>query len=98
MKEQSPSKKLCAGIWFILVVLHFSILGTSMLSLGAFQMPIIFTMMLIQTVLVMLLCHGDQTTDGKLIRLFVHGRIFGSLIQFIFDQTDISNARCFGIK
>ena len=87
MNEASPSRKLYVSIWFILVVLHFSILGIAMLSLGAIQMPIILTMMFIQTALVMLF-FMEVKHSGKLLRFFAIAGFCWLAIQFILTGSD----------
>ena len=87
MKEASPSRKLYVLTWLILVVLHFSILGTAMLSLGSFKMPIILTMMIVQTILVMLV-FMEVRYGGKLLRFFAVAGFFWLLIQFTLVAAD----------
>jgi caa(3)-type oxidase subunit IV len=87
MKGESPSRKLHVLIWFMLVVLHFSILGTAMLSLGAFQMPIILTMAVVQTVLVMLI-FMEVRYGAKLVRFTAVAGFAWLLIQFTLVAAD----------
>ena len=87
MKPASPSKKLFVVTWLILVVLHFSILGTAMLPIGFFKMPLILTMAMVQTALVVLF-FMEAWYAGKLLRFFAVAGFFWLMIQFTLVGAD----------
>lgn len=87
MKPHSPSTKSLGWVWFVLVALHFSILGTAMLPLRFFKTPVILIMVLIQTILVMQI-FMEVRYAAKLIRLFAAAGFFWLLIQFTLVAAD----------
>lgn len=87
MKAESPSKKLFLLTWLILMVMHFSILAVAMVSLGALTMSIILTMMLVQTILVMLI-FMEVRYGGKLLGLFAVAGFFWLTLQFTLVAAD----------
>lgn len=87
MKTAPPSIKALVITWLVLVALHFTILGTSMLKLGSFGTPIILTLAVTQMILVMIvfmeLRHGN-----KLVRVFAVAGFFWLCLQFTLTASD----------
>ncbi len=87
MKAEPPSIKTLVITWLILVALHFTILGLSMLKLGGLGTPIILTLAVTQMILVMLI-FMEVRHSNKLVRVFAVGGFFWLLIQFTLTAGD----------
>jgi len=87
MKPEAPSIKSLVFTWLILVALHFSILGAALLPIGFFKMPLILTMAVVQTALVMIF-FMEAWHGGKLLRFFAVAGFFWLMIQFILVAAD----------
>ena len=87
MKAASPSTKALAITWLVLVVLHFTILGISMLEFGGIGTPVILTLAVVQMILVMLV-FMELRRSNKLVRLFAVAGFFWLLIQFTLTAGD----------
>ena len=87
MKAASPSTKSLAITWLVLVVLHFTILGISMLEFGGIGTPVILTLAVVQMILVMLV-FMELRRSNKLVRLFAVAGFFWLLIQFTLTAGD----------
>jgi cytochrome c oxidase subunit 4 len=87
MKTESPSAKALVITWLVLVVLHFTILGISMLKFGGIGTPVILTLAVIQMILVMLI-FMEVGRSNKLVRVFAAAGFFWLLIQFTLTAGD----------
>jgi cytochrome c oxidase subunit 4 len=87
MNARSPSKKSYLVIWLVLVVLHFVILGCAWLGLGPATTPVIISLAVIQTILIMLY-FMEVRYAGKVIRVFAIAGFFWLLIQFTLIASD----------
>jgi len=82
-----PSKKIYAVTWITLVVLHFTILGSAYLDLGAANTPVIMALAFAQMVLV-LFYFMEIRYSTKLIRLFAAAGFFWLAIQWTLTMSD----------
>lgn len=87
MKTTTPSVKILAITWLILVLFHFTILGLSMLKLGTAGTVIILALAVTQMILVMLIFMEVRHSD-KLIRVVAAAGFFWLLIQFTLTGSD----------
>jgi cytochrome c oxidase subunit IV len=87
MKLKSPSKKLLAFNWIILVVLHFAILGSAYLNLGFINTSLIAFLVLIQMLLIILF-FMEAHYSAKLIRVVASAGFFWLLILFTLVASD----------
>lgn len=87
MKPASPSVKSLATTWLVLVALHFTILGLSLLKLGAIGTPIILVLAVVQMILVMSV-FMELREGFPLMRVFAAAGFFWLLIQFTLTAAD----------
>jgi cytochrome c oxidase subunit 4 len=87
MKAEPPSIKSLIIIWLILVVLHFTILGLSLLRIGSLGTPLILTLAFGQMILVMLY-FMELRHSHKMMRLFAAAGFFWLLLQFTLTASD----------
>ena len=87
MKAEPTSIKALTLSWLVLVALHFTILGISMLKLGDLGTPVILTLAVIQMILVMLV-FMEVRQSNKLVRVFAVAGFFWLLIQFTLTAGD----------
>ena len=87
MNTQTPTKKALAIVWLTLVLLHFTILGCAWVGLKSATTPIIISLAITQTVLVMFV-FMEVRHSAKLIRFFAAAGFFWLLIQFALVACD----------
>jgi cytochrome c oxidase subunit 4 len=87
MKLEPPSVKALAITWLVLIALHFTILGISMIKFRGVGTPVILTLAVIQMVLVMLV-FMEVGHSNKLVRVFAVAGFFWLLIQFSLTASD----------
>ena len=87
MNPKQPSKRQLAFNWLTLVVLHFVILGTAFLNLSLAGTPIILTLAVVQTVLVMSY-FMEVRYCSRLIGIFSVAGFFWLLIQWTLTMSD----------
>jgi cytochrome c oxidase subunit 4 len=87
MNSKNPSKKLLAITWIVLVVLHFTILGSAYLNLKWLNTPIIVSLALFQMILIILF-FMEVRWNKKLIWIFAAAGFFWLLIQFTLTMSD----------
>jgi cytochrome c oxidase subunit 4 len=87
MNSKNPSKKLLAITWMVLVVLHFTILGSAYLNLKWLNTPIIVSLALFQMILIILF-FMEVRWNKKLIWIFAAAGFFWLLIQFTLTMSD----------
>lgn len=85
--KNPPSIKLLVMNWLALVMLHFTILGISMLKLGGAGTPIIVMLAFGQMILVMLY-FMELRHSAKLVRVAGAAGFFWLLIQFTLTGSD----------
>ncbi|HEV2693580.1 MAG TPA: cytochrome C oxidase subunit IV family protein [Verrucomicrobiae bacterium] len=87
MNIQAPSKKMLLVIWLVLVALHFVILGCAWFGFGPATTPVIISLAIIQTILIMLY-FMEVRYAGKVIRVFAVAGFFWLLLQLTLIATD----------
>ena len=87
MNPKHPTKKVFAVIWLVLVVMHFTILGSAYLDLKWFNTPFIVTLAIIQMVLVILFFMEVRYT-ARLVWLFATAGFFWLAIMFTLTMSD----------
>jgi caa(3)-type oxidase subunit IV len=87
MNSKNPSKKLLAITWMVLVVLHFTILGSAYLNLKFFNTPFIVALAIFQMVLIILF-FMEVRWNKKLIWIFAAAGFFWLTIQFTLTMSD----------
>ena len=87
MKPEGPSTKALAIVWLVLIALHFTILGLSLLNLAGFGTPLIMMLAMVQMILVMLI-FMELRASSKLIKVFASAGFFWLLIQFTLVASD----------
>jgi len=84
---KTSSKKTYTVTWLILVVLHFTILGSACLNLAWANTPVIVALALIQMMLV-LFYFMEIRYHTKLIRVFAAAGFFWLAIQWTLTMSD----------
>ena len=87
MKTAPPSIKAFVITWLVLVILHFTILGLSLLQLGLFGTPLIITLAILQMILVMLV-FMELRHSHRLVQFFSVAGFFWLAIQFTLTASD----------
>jgi caa(3)-type oxidase subunit IV len=87
MNSKNPSKKLLAITWIVLVVLHFTILGSAYLNLKFFNTPFIVALAIFQMILI-ILYFMEVRWNKKLIWIFAAAGFFWLAIQFTLVASD----------
>jgi len=87
MNPKNPSRKLLAVTWIVLLVMHFTILGSAYLNLAWFNTPFIVTLAIIQMILVILYFMEVRYT-AKLTWLFICAGFFWLLIMLTLTMND----------
>ncbi|HXF11404.1 MAG TPA: cytochrome C oxidase subunit IV family protein [Desulfuromonadaceae bacterium] len=84
---KTPSKKAYAVTWIVLVILHFTILGSAYLKLGWANTPLIVALAFVQTGLV-LFYFMEIRYSTKVVRVFAAAGFFWLAIQFTLTMSD----------
>ncbi|HEY1663550.1 MAG TPA: cytochrome C oxidase subunit IV family protein [Verrucomicrobiae bacterium] len=87
MKAKSPTAGTYVLIWVLLVIFHFTILGSAYLDLGIINTPIIMVLAVIQMLLV-LFYFMEVRYSTKLIWLFAAPGFLWLLIQWTLTMSD----------
>ncbi len=87
MKNAFPSTKQCTWIWVALVILHLIILGSAQFNLHQGNTPLVLTLAVLQTALVMLWYMGVRH-NTKTIWIFSVAGFFWLLLQWTLTLSD----------
>ena len=87
MKAYHPTKKTLVIIWLVLVVLHFTILGSAYLDLGFANMPVILVLAVAQMLLI-LAYFMEVRYSTTLTWVFAGAGFFWLAIQWTLTMSD----------